>query len=42
MYQLLKAGARLDSEFFPESIDQHSWQRSTTTWASCADATSIS
>lgn len=25
MYQLLQAGARLDSEFFPESIDRRSW-----------------
>ena len=25
MYQLLRAGARLDSEFFPESIDYRSW-----------------
>ncbi len=25
MYQLLRAGARLDSEFFPESIDRRSW-----------------
>lgn len=26
MYQLLRAGARLDSEPFPESIDRRSWQ----------------
>ena len=25
MYQLLQAGGRLDSEFFPESIENHSW-----------------
>lgn len=25
MYQLLQAGAKLDSEFFPESIDRRSW-----------------
>ncbi|MCC6959657.1 MAG: hypothetical protein IT301_07395 [Dehalococcoidia bacterium] len=25
MYQILKAGGRLDSEFFPESIDRRSW-----------------
>jgi hypothetical protein len=25
MYQLLQGGARLDSEFFPESIDRRSW-----------------
>jgi hypothetical protein len=25
MYQLLRAGARLDSEFFPESMARHSW-----------------
>lgn len=25
MYQLLRHGARLDSEFFPESIDRRSW-----------------
>ena len=27
MYQLLQHGARLDSEFFPESIDIRSWSR---------------
>jgi hypothetical protein len=26
MYQVLQAGGRLDSEFFPESIDEHSWR----------------
>jgi hypothetical protein len=25
MYQLLQGGGRLDSEFFPESIDRRSW-----------------
>lgn len=25
MYQLIRAGAQLDSEFFPESIDRRSW-----------------
>jgi hypothetical protein len=25
MYQLLRAGANLDSEFFPESINRRSW-----------------
>jgi hypothetical protein len=27
MYQLLQHGARLDSEFFPESVDIRSWRR---------------
>jgi hypothetical protein len=29
MYQLIRGGARLDSEFFPESINRRSWPDST-------------
>ncbi|MEO9256238.1 MAG: hypothetical protein ABI305_11890, partial [Tepidiformaceae bacterium] len=30
MYQLIRHGGRLDSEFFPESIDRRSWASAAT------------
>jgi hypothetical protein len=40
MYQLIRAGARLDSEFFPESIDRRSWD-STAEYAKFLEGRSV-